>query len=98
MTFKQNPQCPTTSGTYNEAAALQQLLVATKATISHQSELLEAEKFDEADNISFTITIGGVQTEFFLLAPQAQALFNFIDSLASENDFTVDYRNNTVTY
>lgn len=81
---------------YNEAEALQQLLRAANDTLDAEVERLDTNA-DDALIDQFTITIGGVQTAFFLGGPQIEALYRFIKHIADENFYDVDIDNGTVT-
>lgn len=81
---------------YNEAQALQELMIAASEAITEMND-----KYEETDNYdymdgSFTINVGGKSIAFLHGGPQHQALCIFIDSIAEENGYAVDYRNHTV--
>jgi hypothetical protein len=79
---------------YNEASALDQLYKAANAAVDHQLDRFENNDF-ALDQ--FTITIGGIQTAFIFGSPQYDALVSFIEHIAAENGYAVDYDNCAVT-
>lgn len=81
---------------YSEAAALQQLLQAANAALEAENQRFNADSDDVCCD-EFTITIAGVQTAFILGGPQYQALTEFIQSIAAENFYAVDFDKATVT-
>ena len=85
-----------TLDSYNEAAALQQLLEALNDALDANNERFERNA-DSAYYEQFTVTVGGVQTAFVLGGPQTQALCEFIQHIADENFYAVDFDNSTVT-
>ena len=89
-----NKNYKTTLPSYNEPEALDQLLKAAEAAIERQNDA-----FDTADeyNDEFTITINGTQTAFYLGGPQFDALLAFVDHIAAENLYAVDFNKMTVT-
>ena len=90
-----NKNYSTHLNSYSEAAALQQLLQAANAALDAENQRIEADS-DDAYREQFTITIAGVQTAFILGGPQYQALTEFIQSIAAENFYAVDFDNATV--
>lgn len=76
---------------YNEARALQQLLIAADTAIGKDNERFERNA-EDAGIESFTITINGVQTAFVLGGPQFEALCAFIESISADNGYEVDYK------
>ena len=79
---------------YKESAALQVLLEALSAALEDSNDY-----FDETDewlDPDITITVGGISTAFYLGGPQTQAICMFIESIAEENGYEVDFKNNTV--
>lgn len=94
----------TFSKSYNEAEALQQLLRIATETLSDLSENIDkmwddGETMEYADldvSDEFYITVGGVQTAFYMGPAQYEALRAFIDHLASENLYEVNFDNCTV--
>lgn len=78
---------------YNEAAALQQLLVTAHNMLEDADKALEA---GDDHWCQFTITINGVQTAFLAGAPQFEALIAFVNHIAGENLYEVDTENKTV--
>lgn len=93
MTIK-NEQYSTELKTYCEPAALQQLLQSVHTAMTNQNDAYDAgeEYLDE-----FTITVAGVQTAFIMGGPQAEALYRFIEHIAAENLYIVDYDTMTLT-
>lgn len=84
--------------TYSESAALQQLLQAAYAAADEEMKLFDdACAGKDVPFGQFTITIGGVQTAFLLGGAQIEALAAFIDYLAKENGYAVDFNKATVT-
>ena len=81
---------------YKESEALQQLLTAANDALVRDNERFEQRAAD-AGSESFTITVNGVQTAFILGGPQFDAICNFIQTIADENGYAVDYNNGTVT-
>ena len=82
----------TTRHQYNEAEALQQLLAAVNNALDAQNKRFEQQPDDYIDE-EFTITVNGIQTAFILGGPQSQALFEFIQHIADENFYAVDFNN-----
>lgn len=78
---------------YNEPDALQQLLVAMHDALVKQNERFES---DDWLGDEFTITVNGIQTAFYLGGPQADAIYAFVQHIASENGYEVDIDKNTV--
>lgn len=90
-----NKQYDASMETYRESAALQQLLEAIDSAAQADSN-----RSDEANEFicsQFTITVGGVQTAFWLGGPQIDALCDFVRHIAAENFYTVDLINNIVS-
>lgn len=81
---------------YDEAAALQELLRTSSETINEMNDQYDETKQDEDFDVSFSIVIGGKSIAFILGGPQYQALHCFIESIAEENLYEVDYENMTV--
>lgn len=79
---------------YNEAAALQRLLDAANSALDEQEKRLTAGDYTLEQ---FTITVGGVQTAFLLGGPQYTALCEFIQHIADENFYEVDFKEATVS-
>ena len=79
---------------YKESAALEQLLKAANAAIDCYDERFANDNY-ELDQ--FTITVGGVQTAFILGGPQYDALIDFIQHIADENLYLVDFDELTVS-
>jgi len=80
---------------YRESAALQTLLEALSAALEDSNN-----HFDETGDWldpTITITVGGISTAFYLGGPQAQAICKFVESIAEENGYDVDFKNDTVT-
>lgn len=94
----------TFSNSYNEAEALQQLLRIATETLSDiddnivsmcdHGDTMESTDLDVVDE--FYITVGGVQTAFYMGPAQYEALCAFIRHLAHENLYEVDFGNYTV--
>ena len=82
---------------YDEAEALQQLVQSFISWQSRVDGLYAKGKYDEADNLEFSIIIAGIQTSFCHGGPTVQALTLFITSLASELCLSVDFNNGIVT-
>lgn len=89
-----NKQYNTALNTYNEAEALQQLLRAAHEAIVADNDRIESNADYSLDQ--FTITIAGVQTAFHLGGPQLEALYRFVQHVATENFYTVDFDRLTV--
>lgn len=81
---------------YSEAAALQQLLQAATAMLEAENQRIESDS-DDAYQEQFTITVAGIQTAFIAGAPQYEALMQFIQHIAAENFYAVDFDKATVT-
>jgi len=98
MKVKRNNQYTVAHNNYNEAAALQQLLEATDATLHEWNEMAEEalQRKEDFDVAEFTITVGGVQTAFILGGPQVEALYRFVKHIAAENMYYVDVHTQTV--
>ena len=79
---------------YNQAAALEQLLKTAHAAVDNFIDRMDD---DERGHFQFTITINGVQTAFMFGSPQHDALLSFIEHIADEYGYIVDYDNETVT-
>lgn len=79
---------------YKESAALEQLLKAADAALQLTDERLNDDDY-ELDQ--FTITVGGIQTAFVMGAPQYEALLAFIQHIADENLYAVDFNKLTVS-
>lgn len=79
----------TTTGSYSEPKALQQLLDNANEALAAECEALENNTDAELD---FTITINGVQTAFYCGGPQIEALFRFVQHIADENLYEVDFK------
>ena len=90
----ENKQHNTYLNEYNEAAALQQLLQALHSALDTQNKKFES---DSEDLDQFTITVGGVQTAFYLGGPQSEAIYKFVQHVANENFYEVDIHNATVS-
>lgn len=85
-----NTQYNTQLATYKESKALEQLLQAADEAMAEQIKRDERQKwYDKTDQ--FTITIGGVQTAFTLGGPQLDGLYAFVDYIAKENGYEVDF-------
>ena len=78
---------------YSECLALQDLLQATCRELEAGVARLEAGKIEYSH---FTICINGKHIEFSLGGPQAEALFRFIQHIADENAYEVDFDKQTV--
>lgn len=79
--------------TYNEAEALQQLMQTINTALSDE-RFKQSE--DDVMSDEILITIGGTQTAFYLGGPQVDGLMAFIDHIANENGYEVDFKNSTV--
>ena len=80
---------------YKESAALQNLLEALSTALKDANDY-----FDETDewlDTDITITVGGISTAFYLGGPQTQAICKFVESIAEENGYCVDFKNDIVT-
>lgn len=93
MTYENKQTYDNRRDDYSECLALQDLM----RTIDNESEvvnkLLEAGKYDYG---RFTIDIGGKSIAFNLGGPQAEALCKFIEHIAAENGYEVDFDKQTV--
>ena len=78
---------------YNEAEALQQLLVAVD--IAADDFLERCQQHDDWTG-QFTINIAGQSVAFHIGGPQIDALYDFVQHIADENFYSVDFENNTV--
>ena len=96
----QNKLYSTKLSTYNEAEALQQLLQQTCKAADIQADANDRELADKECNdwtaLEFTITVNGVQTAFALGGPQIDAIAAFVDHIANENLYDVDFKEATV--
>jgi hypothetical protein len=88
-----NKHYRTRLSTYNEAEALQQLMQTINTALSDE-RFKQYE--DDVMSDEILITIGGVQTAFYLGGPQVDGLMAFIDHIANENGYEVDFNNSTV--
>lgn len=79
---------------YNEANALRQLLVSIVRAAATDIELKESN--EQYDGGQIIITIGGIQTAFYLGGPQIDGLYAFAQQIADENFYSVDTANCTV--
>lgn len=79
---------------YKEADALQQLLLAADAACEDCVERMTQHKDFTGQ---FTININGQSIAFYLGGPQIDALYAFIDHVAAENFYEVDFTARTVT-
>lgn len=88
-----NKNYSTRLSTYDEANALQQLLeTINEATSNERFERYE----DDVMQDEIVISIAGKQTAFYLGGPQIAALHAFVDHIADENCYIVDYTDSTV--
>lgn len=81
---------------YNEAEALQQLLRAVHHGLDVANERFESDESSGSMFEQFHITVAGVQTAFVLGGPQVDALLAFIEHIAHENFYSVDFDKLTV--
>lgn len=79
---------------YNQVAALEQLLKTAHAAVDN---FLDRMDDDERECYQFTIIIDGVQTAFRFGGISYDALLSFIGHIAHECGYSVDYDNETVT-
>ena len=79
--------------TYKESEALQQLMQTIDTALSDE-RFKQSE--DDVMSDEILITIGGTQTAFYLGGPQVDGLMAFIDHIANENCYEVDFKNSTV--
>lgn len=95
-----NTQYDTTLNSYDEPKALQQLLTSANNELTRINDeytaALNVDKNSELPFSEFTITVGGVQTAFYLGGPQFDALLAFIQHIADENGYSVDVNSCTV--
>lgn len=82
---------------YSEAAALEQMLRAADETLAEMNDGYEKTNDDIYLDVQFTISVGGISTAFLLGGPQMQALCNFVQSIADENGYSVDFETMTVS-
>lgn len=78
---------------YSEPAALQDLLHAINEAVEYSCNRLE---LYGSDLSSFTINIHGKSIAFIVGGPQIHALHEFIETIAAENLYAVDFDNMTV--
>lgn len=90
-----NKNYTTHLNSYDEAAALQQLLQAANAMLEAENQRFDADSDDVCCD-EFTITVAGIQTAFIAGAPQYEALMQFIQHIAAENMYDVDFDKQTV--
>lgn len=82
---------------YHEREALQRLLQAANDSLAEMIDQYEAtDNYDYMDG-SFTICINGQSIAFLHGGVQHQALMTFIESIAQENGYGIDYERNLVT-
>jgi len=80
---------------YSESAALTDLLRCVNSALEEQNYRFEIDSQNYADS-QFTITVQGRSIAFLLGGPQTTALCKFVEHIASENFYAVDYENNLV--
>lgn len=80
---------------YNEAFALQRLLVHIDEAMARQLPLLDDDSA-KIDTEQFTITVNGCSVAFYLGGPQTDALYSFVKHIADENMYDVDIDARTV--
>ena len=75
---------------YSESAALTDLLRCINSEAEEQNYRLE---FDETADVysQFTITVAGRSIAFLAGGPQIEALYKFVEHIAEENLYNVDY-------
>lgn len=76
---------------YSEAHALQMLLRMASYAADESTELTN---FDDGETVSyehFTINIAGHSIDFLAGGPQLEALCKFVDSIAAENGYLVNF-------
>lgn len=78
---------------YNELDALQELFTATEELLADSVVYLEQGEDYEGD---IMITVGGKTFAFYAGGVQATAVHAFIESIADENGYEVDYTTVTV--
>jgi hypothetical protein len=76
---------------------LQQLLTAMCDAQTKAIDQFNKTNDDSLLSPPFSICINDVNCQFNLSAPEAQALQNFISSLASEYELTVDFKEGIIT-
>ena len=88
-----NNQYRTSLSTYKESEALQQLVRTVNNALTN-------ERFQQFEHDVMTdeilITVNGVQTAFYLGGPQMDGLFAFVDYIANENGYAVNFDEGTV--
>ena len=80
---------------YSESAALQDLLRCVNTALDEQNYRFELDSQNAVDE-QFTITVGGRSIAFYLGGPQSEALFRFVEHIANENLYEVDFDKLTV--
>ena len=80
---------------YSESAALTDLLKCVNTALDERNYRFELDSQNFVDE-QFTITVGGRSIAFYLGGPQAEALYRFVEHIAAENLYSVDFENNTV--
>ncbi len=81
---------------YSEAYALQMLLRMADYACDESAELIN---FDDGEIVGcehFTINIAGRSIDFIMGGPQYDALCKFVDSLAEENGYWVNFKKSRV--
>jgi len=79
---------------YNEAFALETLLKAISDALEYDMAETDANNSKPGEQI--TINVAGKAIAFYIGGVQIDALYNFIQSIADENGYEVDYKNSTV--
>ena len=80
---------------YSEAKALTALLRnITQAAADANDHFDETGDWIDPD---IYITVAGQQTAFYLGGPQMQAICKFVENIAEENGYDVDFASDTVT-
>ena len=82
---------------YYEAAAIQELLQIMHDTIVEDQIEFEEELCELENDQQIEITIAGRTIAFYFGGPQLEALYAFCEHLASENWYSIDTEQCTVT-
>lgn len=80
---------------YSESAALQDLLKCVNTALDERNYRFEIDPQNAVDD-QFIITVGGRSIAFYLGGPQTEALFRFVEHIAGENLYSVDFDKLTV--
>lgn len=94
MLYKNKQYESTYLPNYSEPMALQTLLVALNVAMGGDIERMEHEQNYTGDQ--FVIIVGGKAIAFILGAPQVEGLYKFVQSIADENFYAVDFHRSEV--